>query len=299
MDRAEKEHAWTTFWTRHESSSAPAVVSLGGDALSRAQFDAWVSFCTYLGRDAKVLDLGTGSGKLPQMLRSTRSDIDIVGVDIAEQLPPAPEGIRLIGGVSMEDLPFENDEFDAAVSQFGFEYGDTNLISAEILRVIKSGAPIGLLVHRGDGPILAHNLRRQEQIVWVAEERGLFWRTLEMLPDDNTLAEEAVKFTEALAREGLQRFGRGSVAWELPEAVRRTLVVGPRGTRDKLRGTIEMIEDQAEGEVGRIMSLAEASAAADDRTHLLAGFEASGRKPILTVPVRVSDDLPFADLIIL
>jgi ubiquinone/menaquinone biosynthesis C-methylase UbiE len=298
MDREEKEKAWTAFWKRQQCSSVPAVVSLGKDALSRAQMEVWADFCIYLKHNAKVLDLGTGSGKLPQMLRSTRADLNVVGIDIAEPLPRAPDGIELIGGVSMENLPFENEAFDAAVSQFGFEYGDANLISTEILRVIKPNACIGLMVHRGDGPILAHNLRRQEQILWVKQETCLFTRAVKMIPDDNSLALEAVELAQELADEGLKRFGRGSVAWELAESVRRTLMLGPDGPRDKLLETLTLIEGQTAAELGRIRSLTEACTTADDRLRLLAGFKEKGRKPRKIVPVSVSTDAPFADLII-
>ena len=53
----------------------------------------------------------------------------------------------------MEDLPFEDDSFDGAVSQFGFEYGDVVAGAAEMLRVVKKDGVIALMVHRGDGPI--------------------------------------------------------------------------------------------------------------------------------------------------
>lgn len=299
MDRGEKEKAWQAFWARQRSASGPAVVSFGGDPLCRAQFNAWTDFCSHLGKGARVLDLGTGSGKLPQLLQIARPDLSIVGVDLAKALPAAPEGIELIGGVSMEDLPFEEDQFDAAVSQFGFEYGDPDAISGEILRVVKANGPIGLMVHRGDGPILKQNLQRQEQISWAMHERRLFAQTLEMLPEDNTLANAAVQFAQDLASEGSRRFGRGSVAWELPEAVRRALLLGPNGTREKLVGTLELIAGQAEEELRRIRSLAEACAAADDRQRLISGLEKQGRCPIATVGVQVATDAPFADFIML
>lgn len=199
----------------------------------------------------------------------------------------------------MESLPFENAQFDAAVSQFGFEYGDTDATSEEVLRVVKPGAPIGLMIHRGDGPILAHNLRRQEQIVWIKDDNALFDRVFELLPEGDTLAEEAVAFAQKLAKDGASRFGQGSVAWEIPEAVRRTLLLGANGAREKLVGTLELIAEQAEGELGRIQSLAKACAHADDRQALLAGFEKHNRRPIETVSVRLPDDAAFADLIII
>lgn len=299
MHKAQKETAWKAFWERQESSPGRSVVASGHDPITRAQFDAWADFSERLKPEAQVLDLGTGGGKLARILCQARPNLSIVGIDLANPLPAAPEGIELIGGISMEDLPFADGHFDAAVSQFGFEYGDTDLIAHEILRVLKPGSPVGLMVHLGDGPILAHNLRRKEQILWTKVEKALFARVREMLRQQNPDFQEAIAYARNMAVLGAARFGEGSVAWELPEAVRRTLFMANGGTDEKLFATLDLIEDQAEAELGRIASLTEACAASDNREHLLAGFQKAGRKPLDVVPVRLPDEPPFADLIIL
>lgn len=299
MDRDQKEKAWKAFWERQQTSPGGSVVSSGPDPITRSQFDAWADFCSRLEQGSRVLDLGTGGGKLPVILRQARPDLSIVGIDRADPLPPSPEGIELIGGVSMEELPFIDGHFDAAVSQFGFEYGNTAVISEEILRVVKAGGSIGIMVHLGDGPILAHNLKRQEQILWVKDEKAFFDEIRGMLRQENAIFREAIAFAQNLADEGAARFGKGSVAWELPEAVRRTLVFAPGGTFEKLMATLELIAEQAEAELGRIASLAEACATADNRERLLAGFERRGRKPIEIVPLRLAGEPAFAELIIL
>ncbi len=299
MDRSAKEQVWKAFWERQRTAKSPAVVSSEWNAISKAQFEAWVEFCERLPEGAHVLDIATGSGKVIEMLRGVRADVTGTGIDIADPLPPSSDGMKLIGGVSMDAMPFENATFDAVVSQFGFEYGDPEAVAAEVLRVIKRDGPIGLMVHRGDGPILAHNRKREAQLDWIAGEHELFRRVHAMLPDDNSLAEEAIAFAQDVARRGAERFGQGAVGWEIPEAVRRTLLLGPSGSRDKLVGTLQMIEDQAQNELGRIHSLAEACATADDRQSLLEGFRRNGREPISTVPVSLTGEKPFADLILL
>lgn len=299
MDKAKKEDVWKAFWDRQRTAQTPGVVSQEWNAISRAQFDAWADFSPLLPKNARVLDLATGFGKLPQMLRALRGDVSVVGVDIAEPLPPGSDGIELIGGISMEELPFGRLEFDALVSLFGFEYGDPTNVAREVLRVLKPDGPIGLMVHRGDGPILAHNKKREEQLHWAIEECGLFERVLEMLPSENSLPRKAVTFAAELAQEGQRRFGRGAVAWELPESVHRTLLMARQGTRQKLIETLKFIEAQAANELGRIASLTAACQAADDRERLLAGFTSADRRPQSTVPVALPEERPFADLIVL
>lgn len=299
MDKVQKETVWKAFWERQRTARSPGVLSQEWNAIGRAQFDAWADFAADLPRDARVLDLATGYGKLPQILRAVRSDISVVGVDIAEPLPPGGEGVELIGGVSMEALPFDADAFDAVVSLFGFEYGDSGATAKEALRVLRDDGPIGLMVHRGDGLILVHNRKREEQLDWAIGENGLFEKTLALLPAEHGPAEDALAFAAGLAAEGQRRFGPGSVGWELPESVRRTLLLGPRGSREKLVDTLALIEEQAANERGRIASLAQACAAADDRATLLAGFTSAGRDLRKIEPVALPGEPAFADLLTL
>lgn len=121
MDKTHKENVWKAFWDRQRQASSPAVVSAEWNAISKAQFEMWTDFAATLDQEARVLDLATGSGKLPLMLRETRPDLVITGIDIAEPLPQSPEGITLMGGVRMDQMPFEDGSFDVAVSQFGYE----------------------------------------------------------------------------------------------------------------------------------------------------------------------------------
>lgn len=298
MDEKRKEEVWKDFWNRQRQTTSPAVVSAEWNAISKAQFESWANFAEQIPQNARVLDIATGSGKVPLMLRHIRPDLELTGIDLADPLPPAPRSVRLIGGIAMTDLPFDDSSFDAVVSQFGFEYGNTEAAAEEILRVLRPGGRIGLMVHRGDGPILAHNRKREEQIRWVKEEQELFHKINSLIPKTGTLAPDALHFAASVAAEGKDRFGTGSVGWEIPEAVRRTLELGPRGSREKLLGTLKMIEEQSENELGRIESLAQACATADARESLLQVFVRSGRMPIMN-PVRVADEAAFADLIIL
>jgi len=71
------------------------------------------------------------------------------------------------------------------------------------------------------------------------------------------------------------------------------------GTLENLIATLDLIADQAEAELGRIASLADACATADNREQLLSGFQRQGRSPIETVRVRLPGDPAFAELIVM
>ena len=299
MDKAETDRIWKEFWQRQQTSQAPGIVSAQWNAISQAQFEVWARVSQIFRRDAKILDVATGAGKLPQMLRYLRADFSTVGIDIANPLPSSSIGIELIGGVSMERLPFPAAHFDGAVSQFGFEYGDTQSTAREILKVLKPGSPIALMVHRGDGPILAHNELRRRQLFWVLDENALFDRVRTMLDMPDTTIIEAADFAGELATSGQKQFGAHAVAWEIPEAVRRSLVLGASGPRAKLMDTLELIEMQARNELGRIASLAKACATADDRALLLRGFSDQGRKIQDVIPAALPNEKAFADVIVL
>lgn len=299
MDRMKKEAVWKDFWSAERTRSTPAVVSTDWDAITRAQFDVWGEFLKEIGKGACVLDVATGAGKVPRMMHTVRPDLELIGIDIAESFPAAQSGVRLIGGVHMEGMPFEDARFDVVVSQFGFEYGDTDAGAKEILRVLKPGGVLGLMIHRSDGPIVAHNRKRGEQIAWLLEQKQLFKRMSEMIPADSSVSQNAYEFALSLATEGERQFGCGSAAWEIPEAVRRTLIFGANGSRAKLIETLGLIEEQAKNEVGRIQSLLAASAAADERETLLRGFALQGRKPVRCIGATLPGREVFADLIVL
>ena len=210
------------------------------------------------------------------MLRSHSSRFTLQGVDLAPELPDPPPGTRTRGGVAMEDLPFADDSFDGVTAQFAFEYGDPGEVAAEIARVLSSEGKVGLITHRGDGPILAHNLARREAIRWAIEGQKLIEKAKRSLA---LRALGQVGVPPALAaspRAGAKRFGQHSAAWEIAEAVRQTLAMGARAHPADVAATLDRLAIQARNELGRIASLENACRTADDTATLEAAFAAAG-----------------------
>jgi len=146
---------------------APVYPVSGGYALD----EAWQGFFHQLPADAAVLDVGTGNGALALLARETLGPFaEVHGVDVAEIDPTtfvsSEEGLQSITfhpGVAMEQLPFDDDVFNAVVGQYALEYSDTARSVVEVLRVLKGDGRFRFLVHASGGTLEARNVLQQRQ----------------------------------------------------------------------------------------------------------------------------------------
>lgn len=268
--------AWSDFWAANAGAPQGGCLPRRWAAIEDAQVSAWRGFIAALPEGARVLDLATGDGRVLGWMRAARADLSLTGIDLAPDLPAPPPGTTTRGGIAMESLPFGDGEFAAVVSQFGFEYGDVAKVAAEIARVLAPGGSVGLMVHRGDGPILEHNLARRAAIDWVLEEQRLSAILRQALDAPHGGPDVAAQVAAAIGIVGANRFGQDSPGWEIPEALRRAVLLGAEAGRDSILATVTQIEARAANEVGRIASLDRACAVADQREALAAAFAAQG-----------------------
>lgn len=279
--------AWGEFWRRDAKAGRRGAGCLPErwEGIGRAQRTVWTEFAAKLPRGARVIDLATGDGRVMAWLHRARRDLKLIGTDLAPDLPEPPRGAKVRPGVAMEALPFPQARFDAATSQFGFEYGDVAAVAAEIARVVRPGGLIGLLSHRGDGPILAHNLCRRDAIRWAIEEQdlvGIAKRSLGLRASGIGVVPSLITAAPA---EGARLFGDESAAWEIAEAARQSLVLGMRDSAPAVAGLLDEIAARADNELMRIASLGEACAQADDTAGLARAFAAAGLEPLEAVSV--------------
>lgn len=269
--------AWSAFWARNKASGQDGgCIPEGYRTIQKAQQQCWTQFAKTLPPNARVLDLATGDGRVMAWFQKMRRDLKLVGCDMAPELPPPPRGTKVRAGVRMEALPFRDDQFDCAVSQFGFEYGDTELAAKEAARVLKPGGTLAILTHRQDGPILAHNLERRAQIRWVIEEEDLPAIAKNALKLRSAgLSTIPPKIAAAPAR-GAQLYGAQSAAWEIAEAICQTLSLGARDHPANVARLIDTIVSHAQNELGRIDSLEAACAATFREERFLSAIEAAG-----------------------
>lgn len=294
----EDARAWGDFWANNAGGNANGCLPERWAAIEDAQKEHWHRFVEGMKKGASILDLATGDGRVLRWMREARPDLVLTGIDLADELPPAPEGTETRGGVAMEDLPFEDDRFDGVVSQFGFEYGDVQKVAAEIARVAAPGALVGLMVHRGDGPILEHNRRRMEAIDWVLNEVAATGAVTKALTAQGAGPQVAAQVAAAVAKLGAAKFDEASPAWEIPEALRRASILGEKHGTASILETIAAIEEQAANEIARIESLARACARADEREAIVAAFGAHGFTDESTQSVAEPSGRALADFLI-
>ena len=111
----------------------------------------------------RILDIGTGNGAVALLAyevgQAENKNFEIHGVDAAEIEPDlagdvSVDGIHFHTGVPMEHLPFAENSFDCAISQYALEYSDIEVSLSEIARVLKSGGNARFIMHSADsGPV--------------------------------------------------------------------------------------------------------------------------------------------------
>ncbi|MGQ0589749.1 MAG: class I SAM-dependent methyltransferase [Sphingosinicella sp.] len=92
---------------------------------------------------------------------SHRNDLRITGVDLARVPVRNQAHLTIHAPVNMEALPFGDRGFDAAVSQFGIEYGNIVDTARELERVLIPGARFCFLVHHRDSEIVREGSARR------------------------------------------------------------------------------------------------------------------------------------------
>lgn len=299
MNKRDEAAAWSDFWATGAGSKAGCLPS-GYLGINAAQAMKWTKFANTLPTKPRVLDLATGNGIVMRWILQERRDAKLTGIDLAPKLPAPPKGTKMRAGVPMEKLPFHDGAFCAVTSQFGFEYGDTALISSEIARVLQTNGRLAILTHRQDGPILAFNLERRKHLCWVLDDQKL----IELAKRSLSLRVAGIsaipsKISQAPG-EGARLFGASSVAWEIAEAVRQSLTLGQRDTAANVSALLDQIAAKAANELGRIASLEAACARTADNDGFLRGITAGGLAQLSIEPVTETDDAaPFADFRIL
>lgn len=226
-------------------------------------------------KDAHVLDLATGDGRVMGWLLGARRDLKCFGVDLAPAIPKPPKGSRSRGATAMEALPVGDSSQDGVTSQFGFEYGNASAVLGEIARVLKPGGRAALMIHRLDGSILEHNLPRRDGLLWVLEEYQLIEKARASVAIRSLLPGVSPTIA-AVPGEAKRLFGPGSAGWELAEAIVQTLSLGQGDQPQNVQTLLNTLEAKARNEIGRIESLEAACRNASDHSVLTRRFGDAG-----------------------
>ena len=167
---------WSAFWQDFSPKDQPQErCHVPGDGQSVVDRH-WAEFADGLAAQAQVIDLGCGAGILGRILLGRRSDLSVRGVDwAAVPAIPVPK-LTIHPHVRMEDLPFADESFDAAISLFGIEYGNIASIARELRRVLKPGAAYSFLVHHAESEIRREGGARRQalQTILTGKMKALF-----------------------------------------------------------------------------------------------------------------------------
>jgi SAM-dependent methyltransferase len=268
MSGPDNRTAWADFWSARSEASAPAGVPEALSEIEEAQCAVWKAYALELPRAARVLDLATGDGAVLKTMREVRPDLRLTGVDSSPALPPPPRGIAVRAAVPMESLPFADGGIDAVASQFGYEYGDTGRIALELARVLAPGGRLRFIVHRSDGPIVAHNLPRRDALRWALAPGGYLAKARGLLAARRIAPIATPPAFREAPREVQRLFPNQSVGGEFLEAVFQTLEMGRGKPVEDSVEVLDSLEKKARNEIARIDTL-ERSACGDSRIEAL------------------------------
>lgn len=186
-----RRDSWSQYWSSGALHSCVGSFTGNYDAAIGA---FWTEVFAPLGADQRVLDVATGNGALPRLLLDLRADATqlpaVDAVDLAEIAPSWPSAypqavaarVRFHAGVAIESLPFDSASFDLAISQYGLEYTDLRRSVDEVLRVLRPGAAIALVVHHVESLPVRLGRAEMVEIEWLLQSGGLLQRARRLQP---------------------------------------------------------------------------------------------------------------------
>lgn len=261
--------AWAGFWQDEPSATSGATLANLPRALQERLDAPWCNFARQLPPKAKVLDLATGGGIVLDLLYRQRRDLNLVGVDMASNLPRRT-GMKLKGGISTDRLPFTNDSFDAITSRFGIEYGPLEKSASEAARVLRHKGQLCLLVHHSESEVIRHNRARSEALHWAAHQSGWVEKALSVANARRTMRLPTPPAFRAAPEEAAAQFPGQSVAWEFLTGLNQLLEAGAPGEQ------IAHLRGRADGELGRLDSLLAAACGTERLARLAGAFTDAG-----------------------
>jgi SAM-dependent methyltransferase len=201
-----------------------------------------------------VLDVACGAGNAT--IPAAQAGAKVTGLDLTPSLLEAGRAAAAKAGVEIdwvegdaEQLPFDDDSFDAVMSVFGCMFApDHRAAAAQLARVMKPGGRLAVCSWTPEGTIgkffatIGSHLPPppegfQPPILWGNEEhvRGLFEGTGAELEFERASVDFEAASVEELVEEGETK---------LPPMVRARAALEPQGKWEPLRGEITALYEE-------------------------------------------------------
>lgn len=213
-----RKAVWTRYWANGVAHSCGGSY---GNRYEGAIARFWRDAFATLAPGARVLDVATGNGAVPQLLLDSKgaAGVRCDAVDLASpqpqwiaDLPPERQGqVRFHSQVAAESLPFADAAFDLVTSQYGLEYTELDRTVPEILRVLRPGGRVCLLTHHADARPVRLARAELAHLDWMYQPSGLLETASAMLEPMARAATEAGRASlanDAAANAVRDRFNR-------------------------------------------------------------------------------------------
>ena len=177
---------WSRFWQQGFITTFGASKPSNYEGVIR-QF--WLEKFTELPAAARILDIATGNGAIATLAAEVShkflKNFFIAATDLAEISDKLVDNIgdlTLRKSISFhshtpcEKQPFEDDFFDFASSQFGFEYSNADLTIQEMRRVLVPGGQFIAISHHVDSELIKAAAAELDVYHYALDELDLFGR---------------------------------------------------------------------------------------------------------------------------
>lgn len=161
----------TSFGTQFKNNYTGAVATL------------WQNLFKTCSLTDKVLDVATGNGAVLELAKRTLAELppeNLVGIDYA-QVKNANPNFTLLSEINVEHLPFEDNSFTLATSQYGIEYAKFEKSLPEIARILVPDGKFQFICHCENSVILENNRKIRQITQELLKADGALFILREML----------------------------------------------------------------------------------------------------------------------